>query len=181
MEGRTISRKEILSGDYKWRGDLIPLVLSKHARRRVEERIDGEFIIVPSVARITKENICSGREKGGYLTNVKIRLDYKRDKWMFLVICPATGVVKTLYINYKDAKKEEAARKKQGIEEGCCVEIPYYEEENKGKAQDTGTIISPEGRTGKTMEVFHANMGETQERGRETSFRNLWGILGSNA
>ena len=129
-KGYNLSRKEILNGGYKWREGLITLKLSKHAQRRVEERILGELVIVPSMCRITKENLCSGRSGDGKsLTSVKIRLNYKKDQWMFLVICPWTGVVKTLYINYKNAKKEREARERQGIKEGeCCVEEEYYEE-----------------------------------------------------
>ncbi len=138
---RNLNRKEVLEGGYEYRTGLIPLILSKHAIRRIAERIDGEFIIVPSVARITKENICSGRTKDGkFLTNIKIRLDYKRDKWMYLVICPSSGVVKTLYINYKDAKKENEARERQGIEEeqACCEEAFSEEEAQKYRADEYG-------------------------------------------
>jgi len=169
--GIKLSRKEVIDG-YKWREGLIPLVLSKHAQRRIEERVEGEFIIVPTVVRITKQNICSGRSKDGKkLSSVKIRLDYKNDKWMFLVVCPNSGVVKTLYINYKDAKKEQAARQRQGIEEGeCCVEENYVEE---GKAQDNGAIVTGTAGEGFNERVIYGDMVR-----KTPSFRNLWGLLG---
>jgi len=119
-QGYKLSRKEIID-KYRWREGLIPLSLSKHAKRRVEERVDGEFPIVPTMVRITEKNICSGRsDNGKKLSSVKIRLDYKNDKWMYLVICPNSGVVKTLYINYKDAKKN--AFTKGQVIETCCEE-----------------------------------------------------------
>jgi len=125
-----LTRKEILAGGYKWREGLIPLSLSLHAKRRIEERVDGEFPIVPKICRITKENICSGRTKDGkHLSSVKIRLDYKKDKWMFLVICPGSGIVKTLFINYKNAKREQTIKEREGItEEICCIEEETFTE-----------------------------------------------------
>ncbi len=120
MEEIKVTRKDIIDG-YKWREGLIPLSLSNHAKKRAEERVDGEFPIVPKIVRITKNNICSGRARGKKLTNIKIRLDYKNDKWMYLVICPNSGVVKTLYVNYKDAKKNTFKKKSYHVET-CCEE-----------------------------------------------------------
>lgn len=92
IKGYSLTRKEIIDGGFRWREGLIKLSLSKHAKRRTEERVEGEFPIIPTVCRITKGNICSGRTKDGKtLNSVKVRLEYKRDKWMFLVICPWSG------------------------------------------------------------------------------------------
>lgn len=149
-QSNNISRKEVLKA-YKWREGLIPLSLSNHALRRIEERVDGEFPIIPTVVRITRNNICSGRSKDGKkLTSVKLRLDYKRDKWMYLVICPNSGVVKTLYINYKDAKKEAVSRKKQGIKEkeACCEEAYNGGDgtEQSGEPENEGLLSGNMGR-----------------------------------
>ena len=108
-----VGRREILEGNWKYRKDLIPLIFSLHAKKRMEERVEGQFMVVPTMARITKENICSGQAIGDKLRAVKIRLDYSRHNWMFLVICPSSGVVKTLYI---DGKKK-APKKEQNSEE----------------------------------------------------------------
>jgi len=186
---KNYSRKEVIE-KFRWREGLISLQLSKHCLRRIEERVDGEFPIVPTMVRITKDNICSGRSQDGKkLSSVKIRLDYKRDKWMFLVICPFSGVVKTLYINYKDAKKEKAARERQGIKEDtACCEEEYYEkvshqEETKECREDTGR----EGR-GDYNETFYANpVGETSYNQKMLGmwWKNLWrqfnNLLGPSA
>ena len=173
-KGYNLSRKEILNGGYKWREGLITLKLSKHAQRRVEERILGELVIVPSICRITKENICSGRSKDGKsLTSVKIRLDYKKDQWMYLVICPWTGIVKTLYINYKNAKKEREARERQGIKEGeCCIEEEYYEE----KGEISGANSFREAGTGENVGILPRDMGRKKNWGKKL-FRNFWRIF----
>lgn len=168
-KGYNLTRKEIIDG-YKWREGLIPLRLSKHAQRRIEERILGEFVIVPSICRITEGNICSGRSKDGKsLSSVKIRLDYKKDQWMYLVICPWTGVVKTLYINYKNAKKEREARERQGIKEReCCVEEGYYEE----KGEISGTDSFREAGTGENVGILPVYMEE-----KTTFLRRIWSSL----
>lgn len=159
--GYKVSRKEILAG-FKWREGLIPLSLSKHAQRRVEERVDGEFPIVPTVVRITRNNICSGRAKGKKLTSIKIRLEYKEDKWMYLVICPNSGVVKTLYINYKDAKKNTFAKGNEATTT-CCEEGDTPTGENSFK--DVG--------------ILSEFMGETPSRKTllELWAANIWGKL----
>lgn len=164
--GINISRKDILA-NYKWREGLIPLSLSKHAKRRVEERVDGEFPIVPTVVRITRNNICSGRGKGKKLTSVKIRLDYKTDKWMYLVICPNSGVVKTLYINYKDAKKNPFKK------DECCSE----EDSLKEETQVSGDNFEGERREGWNAAILSESVGEASSK--ETLlgmwWKNIWG------
>ena len=175
---KNYSRKEVIE-KFRWREGLIPLSLSKHAQRRIEERVDGEFPIVPTMCRITRENICSGRSKDGQrLSSVKIRLDYKKDKWMFLVICPSSGVVKTLYINFKDAKKERALKKKYEIKEECCIEEPYYDEKvpNKEETEECRANAGGEGGRGYN-ETFYANsVGETSYNQKVLGmwWKNLW-------
>lgn len=159
--GYKVTRKEILER-FKWREGLIPLSLSKHAQRRVEERVDGEFPIVPTVVRITRNNICSGRAKGKKLTSIKIRLEYKEDKWMYLVICPNSGVVKTLYINYKDAKKNAPKERE------CCVEEDYSEKQ----AKDNEAIITKTGGEGFNEKILLGDLGGKKSWWKEL-FRNI--------
>lgn len=157
------SRKEIIGG-MKWRKGLIPLIMSEHAKRRISERILGEFMVVPSVIRITENNICSGKGRNGKLSSIKIRLDYSKDKWMFIVVCPNSGVVKTLYINYKDAKKEKALRKEANEKENCCIE----------ETENFRTILPGEGGRNENEEILHGNMeGEGIPRWK-TLLRNFW-------
>lgn len=166
--GTKLTRKEIIN-NWKWREGMIPLLLSNHAKRRVEERMLGEFIIVPTVCRITKNNICSGRTLDGKkLSNIKIRLEYTKDKWLYLVICPGNGVVKTLYINYKDDKKnapferDKTVKKGEGTEEECC--------------EDEGAII-----TGTAGEGWNEGIVLRDLEEERSSFRNFWGIFGKRA
>lgn len=170
---REYNRKEIIEG-FKWREGLIPLRLSLHAKRRIGERMLGEFVIVPTMCRITPKNVCSGRSKDGKrLLSIKVRLEYTRDKWLFLVICPDSGVVKTLYLNYKDAKKEKASSQRQGVEEGCCVEEEIGIE---GRAFE-GTFDS----LGAAMELFPGDMEGEKETRWQKLFRNIGRILREGA
>lgn len=169
MEAVKLTRQEVLKG-YKWKEGLINLSLSNHCRRRIEERVDGEFPIVPTMVRITEKNICSGRAKGKKLTSVKIRLDYKSDKWMYLIICPWSGVVKTLYINYKDVKKNAPFKglKASQEEEVCCEE-----EAIKEKTQIQGDNFERERRAGENVQDVPRDMGKTQGFW-EKFFRSIW-------
>lgn len=171
MYTKEYNRREVIS-NFKWRKGLIPLRLSNHAKRRVEERILGEFVIVPTVCRITENNICSGRSKDGKkLISVKIRLEYTKDKWLYLVVCPDSGVVKTLFLNYKDAKKEKASRERQGIEEECCEEIGVEQKQFEGRFDVFGA----------TMELIPRDMGGEKETRWEKLFRNIRRILRKGA
>lgn len=173
MEATKLTRKEVIE-NYKWKEGLLDLRLSNHCRRRIEERVDGEFPIVPTMVRITEKNICSGRAKGKKLTSVKIRLDYKADKWMYLIICPWSGVVKTLYINYKDVKKNSPFKglKTSQEEEICCEE-----EAIKEKTQITGDNFERERRAGENVQDVSRNM--VGKAGWWTKlFRNLWKMAG---
>ena len=172
MSTKEYSKREVIS-NFKWRKGLIPLRLSNHAKRRVEERILGEFVIVPTVCRITENNICSGRSKDGKkLISVKIRLEYTKDKWLYLVVCPDSGVVKTLFLNYKDAKKEKASKERQGIEKGCCV---------KEKATEGNFEIKGFDSLGAAMELIPGDMEGEKETRRQKLFRNIRRILREGA
>lgn len=161
-KGYNIPRKEVVER-FKWREGLIPLSLSNHAQRRVKERMLGEFIIVPTMCRITKENICSGRSKDGkHLSSVKIRLEYKKDMWLYLVVCPGSGVVKTLFIN---------AKKNTYKERECCIEEDILEE----KTQITGDNFERERRTGENVGILSNAMGQTKKKNMlELWLSHIW-------
>lgn len=114
-----VYRKDII-GKIKYREGLIPLSYSNHAKQRLRERVDGELIVAPTVVRVTENNLSSGETKDGHrLTEACIRLDYKKDKWMFLVVRLGSGLVKTLWINDKKARKlrKEVGNVQEHLEE----------------------------------------------------------------
>lgn len=104
-----LGRKEVLKGNYTYRKDLIPLKYSQHAQERLEERVEGELIVAPTMVRISNNNIYGGVKKGKRLVEVVVRLDYKKDKWMFLAIVVAHGIVKTVWINDKRKRTNRKA------------------------------------------------------------------------
>ncbi len=103
-----VYRKEII-GKIKYRQGFISLLYSDHAKERLLERVDGELIVAPTVVQITDNNIYSGETYDNKkLTQACIRLDYKQDKWMFLVVVLGNGVVKSLWINDRKTGKIRA-------------------------------------------------------------------------
>ena len=107
-----LSRHEIVGKGFLYRRDLISLRYSDHAKERLVERTTGNIIVAPSVLRVSESNIYTGLAKGNVLKEVTIRLDYKNDKWMFLVILLKHGIVKTIWI---DDKKKAKAKKLQRL------------------------------------------------------------------
>lgn len=112
-----LSRKEIVAGEYKWREGLIPLLYSKHANKRLEERVNGELVVFPTVVRITMDNLYNGSVRNEkILIEACVRIDYKRDKWMFIALNIRSGVVKSIWIDEKRTKsKTTKLRGEMGI------------------------------------------------------------------
>lgn len=126
-----LRRDIILERGLKWREGLIPLSYSKHAKKRLSERVDGELIVCPSVLRITQENLYNGsinNENSKRLTEVCVRLKYKQDKWMFVALVVGNGVVKSIWIENKFKKNDretDSLREEMGIiSEDLVKEIP---------------------------------------------------------
>lgn len=114
-----VYRKDIV-GKMKYRQGFIPLLYSQHAKERLQERVEGELIVAPTTVQITDRNIYSGETKDNKkLTQACIRLDYKKDKWMFLVVILGSGIVKSLWINDKKARKirTEVGNVQENLEE----------------------------------------------------------------
>lgn len=83
-------------------------------------------------------------------------------------------MVKTLYINYKDAKKERDIGERQGIKEGeCCVEEEYYEKEAQGGEAN----ISGGGGEGFNAFIHAGVVEEAPEREEMLGvwWKNIWG------
>jgi len=107
-----VYRNDIV-GKMKYRGDLITLLYSQHAKKRLWER-SGELIVAPTILRVTDTNIYSGEWNGKKLTEACVRIEYKKSQWMFLVIILSSGLVKSLWIN----DKKRVIRKEVGNLEG---------------------------------------------------------------
>lgn len=158
MSENQFSRSKILTEGIKWREGLIPLKHSKHSQERLKQRIKGEFVVCPTMVRITKDNIHSGVVKGGKLSEVKLRLSYNWDTWLYIVIIVWTGTIKTLYLCSKIGKGDV---KKKALQEQM--------ETNKEEKEVRGADIAEQGGSRRNDKGFLRNMG------RKTSFlRGIW-------
>ena len=104
-----VYKRELKNKKISYRKGLIPLTYSDHAKERLKERVNGELIVAPTVLRVTDQNIFSGElyKNSTKLKEVCVKLDYKHDKWMFIVVVLNNGVVKTIWINDKKRKIRE--------------------------------------------------------------------------
>lgn len=98
----SLTRTEILRGNYIYPSDLIKLKTTRHFAERLEER-GVELNCIPTLVRVTKDNIYCGEADGETLTSVVVRLKYKFDRYVFLCFNPRDGFLKTLW--FKDKKK----------------------------------------------------------------------------
>lgn len=116
MYAREVRRKEILERNMLFREGWLELSYSKHAMSRLKERLKGDLLVYPKKVNISKLNINKGYTYGDmYLHKVVVRLEYKRDEWIFLVILPGNGVVKSLWFQKKEYDKTRRTRKKMGV------------------------------------------------------------------
>ena len=91
--------------------ELVKLIPTKHFIERLEERGLG-LNCIPTVVRVTKDNIHSGKTKNGvYLNSVVIRLDYTIKKYIFLAFNPNDGALKTLW--FKEKQKYGIRRRRR--------------------------------------------------------------------
>lgn len=91
-----LSRNEILKGKYYYPKGIINLKYTKHLFQRHKDRSNG-LDAIPSVIRITPNNIHSGKSKNGKSLNsvvVKIKT-YKGN--MFICLNPFDSYVKTMW------------------------------------------------------------------------------------
>ena len=100
---REVLKEEIIANKYQYRTDFFELDYSKHALDRIKERMNGSLLVYPRSIRITEQNIVKGllSEDGKYLFKVIIRLEFKRDLDIYLVIIPAIPLCKTVYFKKK--------------------------------------------------------------------------------
>lgn len=108
------SRKQILESRMEFREGWMSLVYSQHAMRRLRERLRGNVEVYPQSINISKLNINRGYSfNGRYLHKVVIRLEFKRDEWIFLVILPKHRLVKSLWFQFKENNPMKQETKEQ--------------------------------------------------------------------
>lgn len=93
-----LSRHQILEGNYIYPTELVTLKPTKHFKERLENRgLDLECI--PSVIRITKDNIHSAKtEDNKHLHSVVVRLKYNK-KYMYICYNPFDGGAKSIWFS----------------------------------------------------------------------------------
>lgn len=95
-----LTRKQLLDGSYIFPKDLVELWPTKHFVERLEQRGIG-LDCVPTVVRVTKDNVHSAKSEGNKLTSVVVRLVYGKYKYIFLCFDPNDGGLKTLWFKEK--------------------------------------------------------------------------------
>lgn len=97
---KCLSRKELLSGNYNYPTDLITLKPTLHFKERLEER-GLDLDCVPTMVRITKDNIHSGKTVDSKnLCSVVIRILYFK-KYMFICFNPFDAAAKSIWFGKK--------------------------------------------------------------------------------
>lgn len=91
-----------MKGNYVYPSELVKLKVTKHFIDRLEERGIGVNCI-PTVVRVTKDNIYCAEAEGKTLTSVVVRLKYNSSRYIFLCFNPIDGGLKTLW--FKDKNK----------------------------------------------------------------------------
>lgn len=104
-----LTRDQILKGIIQYPSNLIKLNTTNHFINRLEERGLG-LDCIPTMVRVTKDNIHSGKTKNGKtLKSVVVRLVYSPTKFIFLCFNPYDGFLKTLW--FKDRKYDSGRRR----------------------------------------------------------------------
>ena len=95
-------RRKILENNLQFKEGWMELIYTRHAMDRLRERLKGEVLIYPKNINISKLNINKGYSYDKeYLHKVIIRLEYKPDEWIYLVILPDKRLVKSLWFEKK--------------------------------------------------------------------------------
>lgn len=98
-----LRRSEILKGTYTYPKSLIRLRKTNHFIERLEQRGIG-LDCIPTMVRITPDNIYCGEEKDGKLESVVVRLSYNSYMYIFLCFTTKWGVLKTVWFKRKKAR-----------------------------------------------------------------------------
>ena len=103
---KELTKLEILEGNYIYPKDLVNLKPTKHVRERFLER-GLEMDILPTVVRITEDNLYSGKTQDDkHLHSVVVRLFYSYSKDMYLCYNPFDGGLKTVWFRPTKRKRK---------------------------------------------------------------------------
>lgn len=92
-----------MEGKYSYPNDFVRLRATRHFMERLEERGMG-LDSIPTMIKVTENNIYCGDVEEGVLVNVVVRLDYTRFKYIFLCFNPLDGYLKTLWFRDKSKR-----------------------------------------------------------------------------
>src|SRR5262245_3779277 len=112
-----LTRKQILNGNYVYPTDLVRLRQTKHFVKRLEERGIGVDCI-PTVVRVTRDNIYCAEVEGKEMTSVVVRLKYNSSRYVFLCFNPLDGGLKTLWFKDKKVRNDDRRRKDPNQDRG---------------------------------------------------------------
>ena len=99
-------RKTILERGMVFDEGWLKLHYSAHAFSRLKERLRGDIILYHKEVNISKLNIYKGYTYDGhYLYKILIRLEFKKNEWIYLVIIPSKKLVKTLWFTAKNERR----------------------------------------------------------------------------
>lgn len=110
----SLTRKQILAGNYLYPTELVKLRTTKHFIDRLEERGIGVDCI-PTMVRVSKDNIYCAEVEGDQFTSVVVRLKYMPGRKLFLCFNPKDGFLKTLW--FKDKTKWYGNRGEQSSDQ----------------------------------------------------------------
>lgn len=108
----SLTRTQILKGNYVYPSDLVKLKTTKHFVERLEQRGIG-LNCIPTIVRVTKDNIYCGEADGNILTSVVVRLNFNHEKFVFLCFNPNDGFLKTLW--FMDKRRKNDDRRRQDV------------------------------------------------------------------
>jgi len=120
-----------LNGNYVYPSELVKLKTTKHFVDRLEQRGIGVDCI-PTVVRVTKDNIYCGEAEGKDFVNVVIRLKYNNHRYVFLCFNPQDGALKTLWFRDKKNGYDNRGRQNPDQNSGQTVRDSGGEDEVLG-------------------------------------------------
>lgn len=106
----SLTRTQILKGNYLYPNELVHLKPKRHFIERLEQRSIG-LNCIPTMVRITKDNIYCGEADGKYLTTVVVRLDFNYSKYVFICFNPYSGSLITFWFRDKKRNKDANTRR----------------------------------------------------------------------
>src|SRR5690349_14671795 len=130
-------RKKILEDKMFFKRGWLDIRYSQHAKERLKQRLRGSIILFPHKVNISDLNIYKGYSVDGkYLYKVIIRMEYKTADWMYLVILPDKGLVKSVWFEEKGKRRRALANAGNVEGVGSSEEVSILPSKDMGGIQD---------------------------------------------